>query len=106
MPTTRKTAAKSTRIAPRKKGGKATAASPPSSDTAAPVDLAAVAVAALQTQIVERDNTLDSLTYIQSAQVAAMRAEGNVATNSRAEIATGSNLDLDEANGTKTVAEK
>ncbi|EUC58487.1 hypothetical protein RSOL_259720, partial [Rhizoctonia solani AG-3 Rhs1AP] len=59
MPTTRKSTAKSTKIAPRKKGGKATAARPPNSDTAAPVDSAAVAVAALQMQIVARDNALE-----------------------------------------------
>ncbi|EUC63128.1 hypothetical protein RSOL_480190 [Rhizoctonia solani AG-3 Rhs1AP] len=60
MPTTRKSTTKSTKIAPRKKSGKATAAPPPNSDTAAPVDTAAVAVAALQTQIVARDNALES----------------------------------------------
>ncbi|EUC55580.1 hypothetical protein RSOL_123770 [Rhizoctonia solani AG-3 Rhs1AP] len=45
MPTTRKSTAKSTKIAPRKKAGKAIAVPPPNSDTAAPVDPASVAVA-------------------------------------------------------------
>ncbi|EUC59277.1 hypothetical protein RSOL_305520 [Rhizoctonia solani AG-3 Rhs1AP] len=97
MATTRKNAAKSTKAVPRKKGGKATAAPPPDSDTTAPVDPAAVAVAALQNQIVERDSALESQER-RITQVAAMRAEGNAATNSRAEIASGSNVHLDEAN--------
>ncbi|EUC61197.1 hypothetical protein RSOL_387470, partial [Rhizoctonia solani AG-3 Rhs1AP] len=102
MPTTRKSTTKSTKIAPRKKSGKATAAPPPNSDTAAPVDTAAVAVAALQTQIVVRDNALESHGQERRiTQVAAMRAGGNVATNSRAEIASGSNVNLDEADGTE-----
>ncbi|EUC59289.1 hypothetical protein RSOL_306140, partial [Rhizoctonia solani AG-3 Rhs1AP] len=102
MPTTRKSTTKSTKIAPRKKSGKATAAPPPNSDTAAPVDTAAVAVAALQTQIVARDNALESHGQERRiTQVTAMHAGGNVATNSRAEIASGSNVNLDEADGTE-----
>ncbi|EUC65964.1 hypothetical protein RSOL_504120, partial [Rhizoctonia solani AG-3 Rhs1AP] len=86
MPTTRKSTTKSTKIAPRKKS----------------VDTAAVAVAALQTQIVARDNALESHGQERRiTQVTAMRAGGNVATNSRAEIASGSNVNLDEADGTE-----
>ncbi|CAE6479157.1 unnamed protein product [Rhizoctonia solani] len=81
MPTTRKSTAKSTKIAPHKKG---------------------VAVAAPQTQIVAWDNALESQERRISklnAQVTAMCAGGNVATNSRAEVASGSNVNLDEADG-------